>query len=159
MSTHRGADESLGLRPGEDDSPFCPSAPLRMSGWWGRCTDQEAVPGLGEPPLPVSAGAERRVHGPRRGEALAGVFGVRFLPNSFLLTGRGAPRLWSHLSEELPAGGGQLTVGTFISSLISSPFKNLPAPHHILLGMCLFSAFISVAVVNGKVCVIVGRWA
>lgn len=82
MSTHRGADESLGIRPGEDDSPFCPSAPLRMSGWWGGCTDQEAVPGLGEPPLPVSAGAERRVHGPRRGEALVGVFGVRFLPNS-----------------------------------------------------------------------------
>lgn len=41
-------------------------------------------------------------------------------------------------------------MGTFISSLISSPFKNLPAPHHILLGMCLFSAFISVAVVNGE---------
>lgn len=35
-------------------------------------------------------------------------------------------------------GGGQLTAGACISPLISSPFQNLPAPPHILLGTCLF---------------------
>ena len=51
-----------GASPGEDDRPFSPSARWGRLGGGGR-TDQEAVPGLGEPPLPVSAGAECRVHG------------------------------------------------------------------------------------------------
>ena len=64
-----------------------PSAHLPRWGCLGSggCTDQEAVPGLGEPPLPFSAGAECRVPGPRGGGALARVSGVRLLPNAYSL--------------------------------------------------------------------------
>ena len=142
------AQTSLGPRPGEDSSPFCPSAPLGLSGRWGvhRLGDHRGLAG----PHPPVCWAVHPVHGPAEAGLWRECLGSGSCPT---------PAHWpwgpeTTFSPVRRAPGRRRTAhhGRIYFPFDFQPFQEsaYPPPLHILLGTCLFSPFISVAVVNGE---------
>lgn len=127
-----------------------PSAHLPRWGVWavgGGWMDEEAVPS----PTRLSAGLSVRstVHGPCGGGALAGVSGVRFLPDSCSLAV--GPQDCVLTCQKGSRREEDSSLRAHLFPFDFQPFQeSARPPPHILLGACLFFSFYHVAVVNGE---------